>query len=346
MRRRFLNAWIIVFLLTFFGMNLSRDFLQIEKHFGKDELLLPRKIIVSNKRIIILDEYGDMTPGDERIKIFSEKGALIREFGNGGNGPGEFGQAIAIYIFSQKIYILDSFKRQIHVFLEGDSNKFLKSEKISSGSSGKPFTTPDNFLISSDGAIYYNSGVFIKGQQIITKLTASERNELKIETQFLDCIPVYSNQKEMYLRLRTKANRPEVIRSHYWNNGYIAALGKKIYFSNWLYNNVYEFSMGGILLKKYTLPLKSINQTVKVIQMGNFYTIEKKLNYDLISRNARIYVLSCNEMGNSVVFELKNGSFYEKCSMKEELFSFDISGNKIYGITREEPEIFVYKLDE
>jgi hypothetical protein len=339
---------IKVFLFGFFLALLFLDspgkLLQLKKQFGEDELILPGQIIASRDEIFILDEYADMTSGDEKIKIFSRDGKFKMEFGRGGQGPGEYGEARAIYILNNKIYILDAMMRKVHIFSQKEK-KFLESKKVWLGAPKQPFTTPGEFLIAPDGAIYYNASRAVKGEKLITKLIEIPGNEFRVEKGLLDCVPFYNSRREMMKKSVQEENTPDSVRKSYINDGYIAFSNNKIYFTHWLLNIVYELSTGGEILAKYILPVKSIDKTVNVVKMTRFSVIERRLNYDLLSRNGRIYVLSRGENKDSIVFQLEEGNFVEKYRMKEQLFSFDISGNRLYGIDNEKCLVYLYHLE-
>ncbi len=346
MTKKSLILIIFAFILSLSSLILLGKMLTIERKFGKDALFLPRKIILSGNKVFILDEYADMTSGDEKIKVFTEDGKFLHEFGCGEEGPGCFGSAHSMYISNKTIYILDSERMQIHAYSEEGSNKYLDTKKIYYGAFGSAYSTPITFFVLPDWTMYYNCSLEVKGDKNISKFKLVNKNLLKVEKKFMDCISLFDDQNELEKKLRNEYNNPEVFRKTYWNMAYITPMDKKIYYVTYLSNTVLELSMEGTLLKKYTLPLKSIEKTVKVIKVGQYLTLERKLNYGVIGKNARLYVLSRNEAGDSVIFELVNGIFREKCRMKEEIFSFDISGNQLYGVTREDPEVFVYRLDK
>lgn len=337
MRNRFKYFFLAV--LLFYSIDLSGTLLQVKGKFGDAELILPRQIIIYSDEIFILDEYAPLKPGDEKIKVFSPDGTFRVEFGSGGEGPGEFGEASAFYIFKQKVFILDSIKRQLHVFSVKDK-KHIESNKIYFGDPGAPYTTPDDFFISSDRTAYTNAGRNIEGQKIITRLKLNR--EIKPVKSFLNCIPLYKDLRES---IQTDWNKPDNIRKSYINIGYIAGTGNNIYFAYWLLNKVYELSPDGEILNQHILPIESIDKTVKVVKIGRFYNIEKKLNYDLLTHKDGVYVLSRDKNGDTIIFKLENGRFLEKYRMKERLFSFDITGHRLYGIERDGAQVFVYDLE-
>jgi hypothetical protein len=337
MRNRIKYFFLAV--LLFYSVDLAGTLLLVKDRFGTAELILPRQIIICSDEIFILDEYAPLKPGDEKIKVFSLDGTFKTEFGRGGEGPGEFGEASAFYIFKQKVFILDSIKRQLHVFSVKDK-KHIESNKIYSGNPGTPYTTTDDFFISSDRTAYTNAGRNIEGQKIITRLKLN--GEIKPVNSFLNCIPLYKDLRES---IQTDWNKPDNVRKSYINIGYVAGAGDKIYFTYWLLNRVYELSPDGEILNQYILPLESIDKNVKVVKVGRFYNIEKKLNYDLLTHKDRVYVLSRDKNGDSIIFKLENGRFLEKYRMKERLFSFDINDHRLYGIERDEAQVFVYDLE-
>jgi len=110
---------IIFSLILSSFLNFSSE-LRPKFRFGQGHLLLPREIIISREEILVLDEVVEMTPGIEKIRFFSFKGKFLSQLGTKGQGPGEFGQAPAFYVQDKKIYILDSFRRMIHIFAADD----------------------------------------------------------------------------------------------------------------------------------------------------------------------------------------------------------------------------------
>jgi len=347
MKQKFVIFLLFVIGIFLSGLTLSGKFLTIEKRFGKNNLYTPENIVVSNNKIFILDDIGSSSYGDEKIKIFSEDGKFLHQFGEKGEGPGSFIQAAFIIILNKKLYLLDNFGLKIQVFSEEIPNKHLKTIRL--GSTNVMFSSPHDFLILSNGTIYLNSCMGLKGDMIIKKMLPHDEKQFKVEKQFLDCIPLYDDMKD-FNKQANKAQTPEITRNRFLNVGRMAENNKKIYYVSYLLNTVFEMSLDGDLLNKYTLPIKSIDKTVSVIKIRDSLNIERRLNYGIIGRNGRLYVLSRDEAGNSIVFELLNGKFSEKCRVKEPLFNFDISGNKLYGITQEdenvEPEILIYRLDK
>jgi hypothetical protein len=336
--------FLLGLLLAQFNPILSAKKIKMAGHFGGDIFMLPRQIMATDTEIFVLDEHGNMTSGDEKIKVFSLDGKFKMEFGKGGQGPGEFGEASSFYIHNGKIYILDSRRRMVHLFSEKEK-KHLESKKVVFGAPNAAFTTPGEFVITNDKSVYYNAARTIKGQKLITGLAENQHKEFRPRNNFLDCIPIYKSLNEAYSLSPAKRGKPEFTRKGYTNDGYIASDGENLYFSFWLINEVYHLSHEGKILNRYTLPIKSIQKTVPVIKVGQFNTIERKLNYDLLYHSGQVYVLSRDVNGDSVVFLLENGAFKEKYRMKDKLFSFDISRNKLYGIEREKYQVLVYDLN-
>lgn len=335
---------VIWWLVITCGIQLWSAQASLIRRFGEDELMLPRQIRLAGNELIVLDEYGSMTSGDEKIKIYSLNGDFKGEFGNGGAGPGEFGEAFAIDVVSGKIYILDSIRRQIHIFSQHDK-KFIESKRILGGSNTAAFTTPTDITVFPSGEIYINTSRFLLGQKLITKLIPVSTFELKAEKDFLDCIPIFKNYEEMTNISPSKSNEPEAVRNSYLNKGYTTAVENKIYFTYWLINKVYELSMSGTILNQYTLPIQSIDKTVPITKLGGYSTLEHRLNYGLISDNNKVYVMSRDINNDTLIFQLVKGQFIEICRIKEMLFGGDILGTKLYAIGGDESEIVIYNMN-
>lgn len=313
--------------------------------FGEDQLMLARQVRVAGNEVLVLDEYGGMTMGDEKIKVFTLNGEFIKEYGQGGAGPGEFGEAVAFEIAVGKIFIMDSIRRQIHIF-SLKNKKFIESKRIHAANPNVPFTTPSDFLVAPGERFYCNTPKFVQGQKIITRLIAASSFELKVEKAFLDCIPVYKNTKELRGMSPAELNKPENVRKSYLNKGYIATVGDKLYFTYWLLNTVYELSMDGAVLNQYTLPIESIADTVKLRKAGVYYTLDRKLNYGLISGDDSLYVMSRDTNGDTLLFKLAEGKFFEIRRIKEGLFGGDVSGSKLYAIGGDQSEIVIYNINK
>ena len=305
--------------LTILGHELN-----VKKTFGEDELFKPQQIIASGDEIFILDR------GDETVKVYSKEGVYKTKIGGRGTGPGQVFFALNFDIANGKIFILDTMRQQIHMYLK-DTRKYLHSKLYSLIFKGY---SPHSIAVSQDEMFYFNTMVSVKGAKVITRLNT----DLKSEFAFLDCIPVYKNENEL---------RADKTSSPKWavNLGHIDLDANKVYFTYLLINKVLEFSKDGKMLNKYTLPLTSIDKTVKIIRFSNGSEgLKRRLNYDLKIRNHNIYVLSRDETGNSILFELRDGAFKEIYRMKEELFGFEISGDKLYGIHDGEEGIYIYNL--
>jgi outer membrane protein assembly factor BamB len=331
--------WLIICSVQLMGAQGT-----VIRRFGEDRLMLPRQICLAGDEVYVLDEYGAMTSGDEKIVVFTLNGDFKMEFGRGGAGPGEFGEAIAIDVVSGKIYILDSLRLQIHIFSQKEK-KFLESRRILRSNATASFTTPSDLLVTADEQIYLNTARFLQGQKLIAKLIPVSSFELKVEKDFLDCIPLYKDLKERLDLSPAKRNEPDTIRKSYLNKGYITNVGNKIYFTYWLINKVYELSMTGALLNQYTLPVQSIDKTVKVKKSGIYFTLDHKLNYSLISDKNQLYVMSRDINGDTLIFQLVKGQFTEICRIKEMLFGGAISGKKLFAIGGDESEIVIYDMN-
>lgn len=195
------------------------------------------------------------------------------------------------------------------------------------------------FSVSADGAFFTVTTGILKDHKLITKIDTG----YKAVKRFLDCPVLFKSLKE-YAKL-ANALKPSPLL--FANTGYIAASKDRVYFVFSLYNEVKEFSHEGALVAVHTLPLPSIDKTARMFRFSDgSMDLENQLNYDIKVRNGILYVLSRDEKGNSILFQLQKGKLIEKCRMEEELSMFDInsSGNTLYGIDKEESAILVYEL--
>ncbi len=333
MKTNLFKIILFVVLVLFTGVNQFGKELKVKSILGEDDLMLPRQIVVSGNEIYVLDEYGNMTSGDEKIKVFSPSGKLLNSIGSRGEGPGEFLGVASFDIFEDNIFVIDSRRQLTHIFSVKDK-KFIKFKRYSNS---EITSTILDFTIAPNGLLYHSTLASVKGDKLITRFN----RDFKADKTFLDCIPIFENHRQIY---KADRSNPDFWRKGNLNRGYITSTKDKIYFTTWLLNQVVELSLDGEVLKRYTLPIDSIDKTVKLIKHPSYFVIERKLNYDLLSHDNRVYVLSRDTNGDSVLFELDGGVFKEKYRMKEKLYSCDITDDRLYGIEREECQIVVYEL--
>lgn len=309
MKKRIFWLMIILFLFSFFAWE---DELTVKSKFKSESLINPWKVLLSNKRIFILDK------GDESVKVFNRDGNLLTFFGRKGQGPGEFINVTDFCISKDKIYILDGGAIKIEVFSVKNS-KHLRSEKI---------TISNPFRIAvNNSKIFVSSLSFLKGQKIISTLL--EENGLKVSHAFLDCIPVEGIDLEKI----------------YQNFGFLTSNKGKIYFAFILSNKVLEFSEDGHFLNEYSLPFEPIKKP-EIDKKGTQMLLKSANIYDIRAVNGTVYLLSNKEGKNSVIYMLENNRFIEKFKIKEILLSFDISNDEIWGIEGEAGEVLIYKVKE
>ncbi len=307
--------------LTILGHELN-----VKKTFGEDELFKPQQIIASGDEIFILDR------GDETIKTYSGSGTLKQTLGGRGAGPGQFILGIVFDISNDRIYVIDTGQNRIHVFLQNEK-KYLRSIKFPKSFL---FWNPITFHVFDDGKLYAARPACVKDDKLIVKLN----KEFKTESSFLSANHGYQNMNQFNAEKKITVEM-------FVNQGYIGEKAGKIYFAYHLLNSVLEISRDGKILNRYSLPLPSIDKTVKIKTFSNGSAdLERRLNYDLKIRDDHVYVLSRNEQGHSIVFMLQNGEFKELCRMKEELMGFDILNGKLYGIHDGEEGIYVYALEK
>ncbi|MCP2520945.1 6-bladed beta-propeller [Candidatus Aminicenantes bacterium AC-335-A11] len=309
MRRKILLVLFLLIILSFnngFGSKLTP-----ESELKCKNLLWPIKLIVFNGNICILDK------GDESVKIFDKKGKFLKRLGRKGEGPGEFSCIGDFFIYKGKAYILDTCKSKIEIFsVQHGVHLELKGINI---------PNPYKILVGN-GKIYISSLVFLKGQKIITILV-EERNSFQVINSFLDCIPIKNIDLE----------------NIYKNSGILTGGNGKVYFAFTLSNRVLEFSEDGKLLKEYSLPLKSIEKPV-IDNKGLKILLKSALNYDIRMKGDKVYLLCRDKKKNSLIFELERGKFVEKFNIKENLISFDIAEDVMYGI-EEGGDLLIYRLN-
>lgn len=310
--------------IILFQPNMQGKEIKLKNKFGDDVLLLPRQIVWYEEELFVLDE------GDKSIKIFSKDEKLKEKFGRKGAGPGEFISTRGFCIHANMIYVLDAWQQKFHLFSKNDK-KYLTSKRYSLFELN---FQPYDFVISENGFIFYTTSTFTRGGKLIVKLDG----DFKPVKGLLDCIPVYNKIEEIYNAKSSAKN--------YLNKGYITLFGNKIYFTYWLLNKVIELSQNGAVLNEYTLPIDSIDKKVKITKQAGtgFARLERRLNYDILGKANGLYVLSRDENGDSVIFRLINGKFVEAFRIKEQVYGFDILGDKLYGIEKDDSVILVYDL--
>ena len=301
MRKIFLLAFLSVFLsYSLFGE-------EILGRIKNENLLIPRKILLSRENIFILDM------GNESIKIFTAEGTFLKKFGRKGQGPGEFVNAVDFCLSNGKIYVLDPEVSKLEIFSE-------KGERLDS----KRINISNSFSIAVNGGnIYISTVSFLKGQKIIHILD----NKFSPKKSFLDCFPLEGMNLD----------------SIYKNFGCLAVSDDRVYFAFTLTNKLLEFSSSGELLKEYLLPLKSIEKP-EIERKNAQMLLKKGLNYDIKAKGEKVYLLSRDEKGNSIIFELEKGNLKERFKLKEKLMSFDITQERIYGMEEEEGNVIIYRI--
>lgn len=302
--------------------------------FGQGKLYVPRDIRISGAEIIILDEVAPMAPDDNKFVVFSLDGKFKSEFGRGGQGPGEFSQAHSFEVRGGVISVLDSFKQCIQEFSAADK-RFLRSVRYGAQ---QVITTPHDFAVLEGGGYVLARPNGIRGEKTLFLIGPDGKTRLS----FLEGLPVYDSYEE----IREKGNRPdpETVRKNYANLGYLESCGRTIYHLSWLGNEILAFDFDGKIVNRWTLPLKSLEKTVRVVKEGGFSTIERRLNYGLRCDGGRIWVLSRDEAGRSVLFEIAGGKAVERLRAKEALQDFALGEGRMYALDPDAAEVLVYPL--
>lgn len=303
---------------------MNGNVIKPSRQFGT-ELLQPEQIKTINSEIYILDR------GDESIKVYSMDGAFKTKFSGKGEGPGENMFATTFFVDKDKIYILDPFrKNQVNIF-SAKNKKFLFYKRTPSMFQGYG---PLFFATSNDGTFFCSNYTLLKGQRVIVKLD----KDLRPINAFLDCIPMYETEKD-YFKAKDSGIKP------FMNNGYVAVQGTSVYFAYFLLDKVFKFSSDGKLLKEYKLPLPSIDKKVKLhVWQDGSSDLERRLNYGIKVVDNKVFIMSRNDSGQSILYELKSEQFVEIARMNEMLLAFEIVGNRLYGIHDGEEGAYIYDL--
>ncbi len=315
-------------LLILLGLSIAfctyGESLKVIKKIKNSNIINPTQILVNKDRVFVLDR------SNENILIFSKVGEFLEMIGGRGESPTEFFIALSISISNEKLFVLDTRKSQIHCF-DIKQNKFLSPIKFSKtkygGSSGQMIASPD-------GNFYFVNVAMTSDDPILTK----RNKDGKPLFSFFPGYPIYQGKNF------TVVEEPKT----FLNDGVIEWAKNKIYFVYAIKNEVLAFSPGGKLDRKLSLPIPSIEKTVKVITFSDGgFDLERKLNWDMKFRDGKLLVLSWNDKRQSIIFELQNnGKFTEKYRVNESLIGFDVGSNTLYGIEEgdEDSSILLYKL--
>jgi len=316
---------------------LPAKLLTLKMAFGEDNIYVPEQIFVPGNEVYIHDEGDPFNISDDQIKVFSLEGDFKTAIGRAGEGPGEFKGIFGVYVLEKKIFVLDQLGNKLHIFSTTDK-KWLESKRMYFPNIGNSVR---DFVVNEDGTVFYTLSNDMKGEKSIFKLDA----DMKMVKSFRDCFPLYENLNEMRGYAR-KQKTPQEVRNNVLNSCFMAASGKKLYINSFLLNKIEAFSLDGEFMGTCTLPLESIDKTAPIIQVREHLTIERRLNYDMKWKNDRLFVLSWDKNGDSVIFELdeKAGKFNEKYRVKEKLYGFDLAADRLYGIENEEARVLVYNL--
>jgi hypothetical protein len=307
-----LIIFCIVILVSFLNLNLFSEKLNVAYKIENDNIYKPVKIIVYEKEIYLLDL------ADQSIKVFDKKGVLKRSFGKKGEGPSEIKNATDFSVFKGKVYILDSSGRKFELFSVKDG-KHLGSKKFIA-------FNPIKFIISK-GSFFISTLSFQPGQKIIKKFEDNTDNSLKSTLSFMNCIPMRSDDFSVI----------------YNNFGFITEYKEKIYFAYTVTNKVVEYRKDGKKLREFILPLKPIDLK-KEISKGN--TILKTgVNFDIRNCDGELFLLANNiETRQKKIFKLVKNKFKQLYTIEENIISFDIDNNELFGLNFEDSIVFVYKL--
>jgi len=275
-----------------------------------------------------------MTPDDNKIVVFDAGGRWKSEFGRGGQGPGEFGQAHSFEVHGDIISVLDSFKQCIQEFSASDK-RFLRTVRYGSEQS---FTTPHDFAVLEGGGYVLARPRGVRGDKTLFRIGSDG----KLRAAFLEVLPVYDSYEEMLAK--GSSQEPARVRKSYVNLGYLESSGRTIYLLSWLGNEILAFDFDGKEIGRYAFPLPSLEKTVRIVKENGFSNIERRLNYGLRCAGDRIWVLSRDEAGLSVLFEIAGGRVTERLRARESLQDFALVGDSLFAIDQDAAEVLVYPM--
>jgi len=302
--------------------------------FGQGRLFVPCNIRVSGSEILVLDEVAPMTPDDNKIVVFDTAGRWKSEFGRGGQGPGEFGQAHSFEVHGDVISILDSFRQCIQEFAASDK-RFLRTVRYGAE---QVITTPHDFAVLEGGGYVLAKPRGVRGDKTLLQIGPDG----KPLASFLEVLPVYETYEE--LLAKGSSQEPDRVRKNYVNLGYLESAGRTIYYLSWLRNEILAFDFDGKEIGRHALPLPSLEKTVRIVKENGFSNIERRLNYGLRCAGDRIWVLSRDEAGVSILFEIAGGRVVERLRAKETLQDFAVAGDSLFAVDQDAAEILVYPL--
>jgi hypothetical protein len=296
-----------------YGVTLS-----VASSFQHDDLFKPNKIIEDGGLIYLFDS------ADQVMKVFTKEGKLMMRFGKKGEGPAEFINATDFCIADEKVFIKG--KRKIAVFSQKNGNYLYERRLV----------TPSSLKFCKNGKEYYIfSLAYQKGANLITVCRDNGEPNLQLSHSFLECIPI---KQDNFITM-------------YKNFGCLAYFKERIYFAYMLSNTILEISPKGKETNRWTVPIPSIDvDKLKIIQKNSqmLLDLDRMVNADIRVKERNLYLLSNNEKGEAVIFKFEKNGFKETFRMKENIFSFDVSGYEIWaiGFIEEDIEILVYKIPQ
>jgi hypothetical protein len=301
-----------VILITLLTVSVFPEKLNVVYKIENDYIYKPIKIIVYGKEIYLLDS------GDQSIKVFNKKGELKRSFGKKGEGPEEIKNATDFFIFKGQVYVLDSAGREFELFSVKDG-KHLGSKKIVA-------FNPFKFIISRN-SYFITTLSFRPGQKIINKFVDDTDNRLKLTLSFMDCVPMMTTDFSVI----------------YNNFGFITEYKEKIYFAYTVTNKVVEYSKGGKKLREFILPLKPIDLKKHITPSNT--VLRTGVNFDIRSHEGKLFLLTNDiETKQKKIFKLFGNAFKQLYTIEENIMSFDIDNNELFGLNLVESIVLVYNL--
>src|SRR4030043_407179 len=164
-KRKTMSHFIFPIALFILGMGTASVRLEIIPELEINE---PENVIFNGLKDIAVDSEKNIYVLDKKeclVYVFNKEGTFLRKIGSRGNGPGEFGRPISIFVDSvNKKYVLDGLNRRIEVFDSRDN--YTKSIKIIDF----PLGQHHDVGVDKDGNLYI-SGYYRVASRVLARFS-------------------------------------------------------------------------------------------------------------------------------------------------------------------------------